>query len=230
MPPTARPAPCSGTRSPRRRSPGSSSAGPASPWPSSWKGSGKSSSTWRTSSTSGWWARTRRYAWSPRPSSAAGRASPTPTSPSAPSSSWGPPAWARPSWPKPWPRPCLTPSATWCGSTCRSTWRNSPSPGSSERPPATWAMRRGDSSPRRCGANPTPWSSLTRWRRPTPTCSTSSSRSWTTVGSPTARGGRWTLRTPSSSSPPTWGPSTCWRASTHRGRSPTRPNSRWTSC
>ena len=34
----ARPAPCCGTRSPRRRSPGSSSAGPASPWPSSMEG------------------------------------------------------------------------------------------------------------------------------------------------------------------------------------------------
>ena len=97
-------------------------------------------------------------------------------------------------------------------------------------PPGYVGYEEGDSSPRRCGANPTPWSSLTRWRRPTPTCSTSSSRSWTTVGSPTARGGRWTLRTPSSSSPPTWGPSTCWKASTHRGKSPTRPNSRWTSC
>ncbi len=55
--------PCCGTRSRRRRSPRSSSAGQASPWPSSWKGSAKSSSTWKTSSTSGWWVRTRRSAW-----------------------------------------------------------------------------------------------------------------------------------------------------------------------
>ena len=45
------------------------------------EGSGRSSSTWRTSSTSGWWARTRRCAWCPRPSFAAGPASPTPTRP-----------------------------------------------------------------------------------------------------------------------------------------------------
>ena len=111
-------------------------------------------------------------------------------SPSAPSSSWAPPAWARPSWPRPWPRPSLTARRTWCASTCRSTWRSSPSPASSGPRPAMWAMRRAASSPRPSAGSPTPWSSLTRWRRPTLTCSTSSSRSWTTSGSPTARAGR----------------------------------------
>ena len=138
----AGPEACCGTRSPRRRSPGSSSAGPASPWPSSWRGSGRSCSTWRTSSTSGWWARTRPCAWCPRPSCAAAPASPTRTNPSAPSSSWAPPAWARPSWPRPWLRRCSTARRTWCASTCRSTWRSSPCPGSSGPLPATWAMRR----------------------------------------------------------------------------------------
>ena len=48
-------------------------------------------------------------------------------------------------------------------------------------------------------------------------CSTSCSRCWTTAVSPTARAARWTSRTPSSSSPPTWAASTCWTASTPDG-------------
>ena len=59
----ARSAPCCGIRSRRRRSPASSSDGPASPCPSSWRASGRSSSIWRTSSTRGWWARTKPCAW-----------------------------------------------------------------------------------------------------------------------------------------------------------------------
>ena len=43
------------------------------------------------------------------------------------------------------------------------------------------------------------WCCSTRWRRPTRMCSTCCCRCWTTAGSPTPRGGRWTLRTPSSS-------------------------------
>ena len=41
----------------------------------------------------------------------------TPTGPSAPSCSSAPPASARPSWPRLWPRPCLTTRRTWCAST-----------------------------------------------------------------------------------------------------------------
>ena len=78
-------------------------------------------------------------------------------------------------------------------------------------------MRRAASSPRPSAATPTPWCSSTRWRRPTPTCSTYYSRCWTTAGLPTAKAEPWTSRTPSSSSPPTWAPSTCWTASTRTG-------------
>ena len=66
-------------------------------------------------------------------------------------------------------------------------------------PPGTSATRRAASSPRPSAAGPTPWSSSTRSRRPTPTCSTSCSRCSRTAGSPTARAGRWTSPTPSSS-------------------------------
>ena len=66
---------------------------------------------------------------------------------------------------------------------------------------------------------PTPSSCSTRWRRHTPMCSTSCSRCWMTVVSPTARVVPWTSRTPSSSSPPTWAASTCWTASTPTARS-----------
>ncbi len=77
-----------------------------------------------------------------------------------------------------------------------SIWRSSPSPASSERLPDMWAMRRADSSQRRCGESPTPLFSLTRWRRPTRMCSISCCRCWMTGGSPTVRAAPWTLRTP----------------------------------
>ena len=53
----------------------------------------------------------------PTPSAARGRGCPTPTGPSARSSSSGPPAWARPSWPGPWPTSCSTTSGPWSAST-----------------------------------------------------------------------------------------------------------------
>jgi hypothetical protein len=49
-----------------------------------------------------------------------------PRGPSAPSSSWAPPAWARPSWPAPWPSSSSTTRRPWSASTCRSTWRSTP--------------------------------------------------------------------------------------------------------
>jgi hypothetical protein len=45
-------------------------------------------------------------------------------------------------------------------------------PGWSVPRPVTSATRRAASSPRPYGASPTPWCCSTRWRRPTPTCST----------------------------------------------------------
>ena len=51
----------------------------------------------------------------------------------------------------------------------------------SARPRATSATRRAVSSPRRCGASRSRWSSSTRSRRRTPTCSTPCCRSWRTV-------------------------------------------------
>ena len=47
-----------------------------------------------------------------------------PNAPSAHSSSWAPPASAKPSWRGRWPRPCSTTRTTWCASTCPSTWRS----------------------------------------------------------------------------------------------------------
>ena len=58
---------------------------------------------------------------------AAVRVFPTPTSPSVASSSWAPPAWARPSSPRRWPSACSTTSVHLCVSTCPSTWRSSAS-------------------------------------------------------------------------------------------------------
>ncbi len=40
--------------------------------------------------------------------------------------SWGPPGWARPSWPNLWPSSCLTASRPWCVWTCPNTWKNIP--------------------------------------------------------------------------------------------------------
>ena len=44
------------------------------------------------------------------------------------SSSWAPPASARPSWPRRWPSSCSTTKRPWCASTCRSTRSGTPSP------------------------------------------------------------------------------------------------------
>ncbi len=48
------------------------------------------------------------------------------TGPSERSFSWGPPGWARPSWPNLWPSSCLTASRPWCVWTCPNTWKNIP--------------------------------------------------------------------------------------------------------
>ena len=44
-----------------------------------------------------------------------------------------------------------------------------------------------------------------------------------TAGLQTVKAGRWISRTPSSSSPPTWAPSSCWTASAPTARSARRP-------
>ena len=46
-----------------------------------------------------------------------GRAFPPPTGLSVRSCSWAPRVLAKPNWPKPWPRRCLTTRRTWCVST-----------------------------------------------------------------------------------------------------------------
>ncbi len=56
-------------------------------------------------------------------------------------------------------------------------------------PLGMWATTRRGSSPRRSVGSPTRWSSLTRSKRPTPMCSTSYCRSWTTATSLTPRAG-----------------------------------------
>ena len=66
-PQTPRRATSSVTRSPRRKSPRSSSAGLAFPLPGWWRASGRSSCTSATPFTSGWWDRTRPSPPSPRP-------------------------------------------------------------------------------------------------------------------------------------------------------------------
>ena len=95
------------------------------------------------------------------------------------------------------PAPSSTRNPTSPGSTCRSTWRNTPWPGSSARLPATSDSRKAGSSPRRSAASPTACSCSTRSKKRIRTSSTSSSRSWTTGGSPTRTGAWWTSRTPS---------------------------------
>ena len=97
-------------------------------------------------------------------------------------------------------------------------------------PPGYVGYEEGGSSPRPSAATPTPWCSSTRWRRPTPTCSTYYSRYWTTAGLPTVKAEPWISRTPLSSSPPTWGPSTCWTASIRRATSPPRRKMPSTIC
>ena len=48
--------------------------------------------------------------------------------PLAASCSLAPPAWAKPSWQRPWLSACLTMKRTWCGLICPNTWRNTASP------------------------------------------------------------------------------------------------------
>jgi hypothetical protein len=54
---------------------------------------------------------------SPMPCAGRAPASRTPIAPSAPLSSWAPPASAKPNWPRPWPNSFSTPSRPWCAST-----------------------------------------------------------------------------------------------------------------
>ena len=107
---------------------------------------------------------------------------------------------------------------------------SSPFPGSSAPLPDMWAMRRAASSPRPSAASPTPWSSSTRWRRPTRTCSIYYSRYWMTAVLRIVKAGRWISRTPSSSLPLTWALSSCWTASVPTGKSPRRPETRSATC
>jgi len=72
------------------------------------EGRSRNSSTWKSVSLSELWARKRRCGPSPMPYGAPVPLYKTPTGPWAPSSSWAPPAWARPNWPGPWPNSCLT--------------------------------------------------------------------------------------------------------------------------
>ncbi len=58
------------------------------------------------------------------------------------SSSSAPRASARPSWRARSPSSSSATRTRWCGSTCPSTWRSTPCPGSSARPPATSATTR----------------------------------------------------------------------------------------
>ena len=113
-------------KSTRTTSPRWCRAGPASPSPSSSKGSYRSCCIWRNSCTSVSSARTRRCRRWPTPSSAPAPASKTRTARSARSSSSGRPASARPSWAARWPSSCSMTRPTWCASTCPSTWRSTP--------------------------------------------------------------------------------------------------------
>ena len=151
---------------------------------------------WRTRSTPGWWARTKRCRRCPMPSAGAGPGCPIPTGPSARSCSWVRPVWARPNWPARWPTSCSTTPRRWSVSTWVSTesairWR-----AWWVLPPATWVTRRAASSPKPSAAVPTRWSCWTSWRRPIPMCSTFSSRCWRTAASPTVRVGPSTSPTP----------------------------------
>ena len=105
-----------------------------------------------------------------------------PTGLSAASSSSGRPEWERRSSPGRSRSSCSTTSRTWSASTCPSTWRNTRWPGSSARPRGMSATTKAASSPKPCVVARTRWSSSTRSRKPTRTCSTSSSRCWTTAG------------------------------------------------
>ncbi len=107
-----------------------------------------------------------------------------PTVPSAPSFSSGPPGSARPRSRASSEVPLRRTSALVRFDMSEYMEKHA-SPGSSARPPATWVSRRAASSPRRCGAGPTPWCSSTRSRRRTPTSSTCCSRSGGRHAAPT---------------------------------------------
>ena len=74
---------------------------------------------WRSCSTAGSSARTRRSRRWPTPSAARAPGSPIRTGPSARSSSWARRASARPSWPGRWPSSSSTTTRRWSASTCR---------------------------------------------------------------------------------------------------------------
>ena len=96
--------------------------------------------------------------------------------------------------------------------------------------PDMWAMRKAASSLKRCGGNPTPLSSLMRWKRPTRTYSIYYFKYWTTAVLQIVKAAPWISRTLSSFLPPTWAASSCWTASTAGGRSARRPGSRSAIC
>ena len=73
-----------------------------------------------------------------------------------------------------------------------------PCPGSSGRLPDTWAMRKVANSPRPFAAILTAWCCLTRWRRPTPTCSTYYCKYWMMAVLQIVKAGQWISKTPSS--------------------------------
>ncbi len=108
---------CYARSSPKRRSPASCLAGPASRSPVFGKANAKSCFVSTRSSTSGSSARTRRYSWLPTPSSGPGPASRIPGAPSVRSSSWGRRESARQSSLSPWPPRCSTLRTTWSAST-----------------------------------------------------------------------------------------------------------------
>ena len=118
---------CCATRSPRRRSPGSSSAGPASRSPSSMEGERE-----KLLHLDEYAAQARHRAGRGRRRGVGGHpalAAPafrTRTARSARSCSSARRASARPSWPRRWPRRSLTTRRTWSASICPNIWRSSP--------------------------------------------------------------------------------------------------------
>ncbi len=114
---------CCATGSPTWRLPTSWLAGPAFRWPACWKGRDK-----LLRMEDQLHSRVIGQEEAVEAVSNAIRRSvpgcPIRTAPSAPSCSWGPPGWARPSCARRWPSSCSIPRTPWCGSTCRSSWRN----------------------------------------------------------------------------------------------------------
>jgi ATP-dependent Clp protease ATP-binding subunit ClpB len=104
---------CSRRRSARRTWPKSWPSGPASRSPNCSKAKWTNSCGRRRRSISVWSGRTRPCAPSPMPCAAPARASRTRTGLSARSSSWAPPAWARPNWRGRWPSSSSIPRRPW---------------------------------------------------------------------------------------------------------------------